>query len=177
MKIFKMYRKEIMTHFCFVGFIVLSLACASAPEQEIPKTKITIEDLNVWLKNQETNLLATNELTPKQLMEVTKLCISTGEINDVEILEENQILSYAVLSLKIKLNEIPLLVTFSYSISKTGTLKMRINSITETSENSIFSKVLNSTDVDTYKASVIESVSNELKKIGNAVLLRSADFA
>lgn len=54
---------------------------------------------------------------------------------------------------------------------------MRINSITETSENSIFSKVLNSTDVDTYKASVIESVSNELKKIGNTVLLRSADFA
>ena len=88
-----------------------------------------------------------------------------------------QYLLLMIYYLKIKLKEIPLLVTFSYSISKNGTLKMRINSITETSENGIFSKVLNSTDVDTYKASVIESVSNELKKIGNTVLLRAADFA
>ena len=109
--------KNLVTFFCFVGFIVLFIVCASAPE--VPKTTITIEDLIIQLKNQGKNLLATNELTSKQLMEVTKLCISSGEIDDVEIFEENQVLSFAMLSTKVSISDIPVLIRFFYSISKT----------------------------------------------------------
>ncbi|MBE6344755.1 MAG: hypothetical protein E7063_03575 [Spirochaetaceae bacterium] len=38
--------KNLVTFFCFVGFIVLFIVCASAPE--VPKTTITIEDLILY---------------------------------------------------------------------------------------------------------------------------------
>lgn len=172
-------RTAAVSSLALFGFILLSLACASAPEPDtaIPKTTITIDDLNVWLKNQEVNLLANNELTSNQLMEVTKLCISTGELTDVVILEENEVLSYAVIGSNIKVGDVPLFFRFSYSISKNGTLHMRIMDATEQSETTPFSKTMNSSDVETYKASVIESFSSKLKKIGETVLSRSADFA
>ena len=163
----------------FVSFVGLSLACASAPESvpEVPKTTITIDDLTVWLKNQEVSVMTTNELTSKQLMEVTKLCISSGELSDVVIVEENEVLSYAVLETRVTVSNVPLSIKFSYSISKNGTLRMRITDVVEINETSPFSRTLNSTDVDTYKASVIETFSSKLKKIGDTVLSRAADFA
>ena len=155
----------------------LSLSCGgSAPEE--PKTKVTLEDVNKYVAGQDVNILVNNGLTSDQLMEVTKLCISTGELNNVTIIEENQKLSYAVLDAKISTRKIPLTVRFSYSISKSGTLKMRLTQITETDpknapcEFTVYTKDFEAT-MDSVKTSILDSV----KSIGNAVLERSADFA
>lgn len=163
----------------FVGLVVLSLACASAPEPEaaIPKATVTIDDLAVWLRNQEVSVMTTNELTSKQLMEVTKLCISSGELSDVSIVEENEVLSYAVLESRLTVSGVPLSFRFSYSISKNGTLRMRITDVAEVNETAPFSRTMSASDVDAYKASVIEAFSGRLKKIGDTVLSRAADFA
>ena len=71
-------------------YMLLSLACASSPEpRQEPRSEISLENVNRLLKNQEVNILSNNGLTSDQLMEVTKLCIQTGELTGVEIIEEN----------------------------------------------------------------------------------------
>ena len=113
-------------------YMLLSLACASSPEpRQEPRSEISLENVNRLLKNQEVNILSNNGLTSDQLMEVTKLCIQTNELKGVEIIEENAKLSYAVLKATVSLNTKPMVVKFSYSISKTGTLKMIVTEISE----------------------------------------------
>lgn len=165
-------------------FFVLSLSCASTkesaptPPPPEPKTTVMIDELNQWLKNQEVSLLANNSLTSDQLMAITKLCISEGEISNVSIAEENAVISYAVLNTKIIISETPLSFMFSYSISKAGSLKMRITNVSEVNPtNSPFSKTIKQSYLETYKASVIKAFQSKMIEIGNTVLARSADFA
>lgn len=163
----------------FIGYLLLSLACASAPEpKNEPRSEISLENVNQLLKNQEVNILSNNGLTSDQLMEVTKLCIKTGELTGVEIIEENAKLSYAVLKATISLNKKPMAVKFSYSISKTGTLKMRITEILEQdSVNAPYSVTVYTKDYEATMEAIKSTVLNRVESIGNTVLKRSADFA
>ena len=163
----------------FIGYLLLSLACASAPEpKNEPRSEISLENVNQLLKNQEVNILSNNGLTSDQLMEVTKLCIQTSELTGVEIIEENKKLSYAVLKATISLNKKPMLVKFSYSISKAGTLKMRVMEISEQdSVNAPYSVTVYTKDYEATMNAIKSTVLNRLDSIGNTVLKRSADFA
>ena len=163
----------------FIGYLLLSLACASAPEpKNEPRSEISLENVNQLLKNQEVNILSNNGLTSDQLMEVTKLCIQTGELTGVEIIEENAKLSYAVLEAMISLNKKPMVVKFSYSISKTGTLKMRVTEILEQdSVNAPYSVTVYTKDYEATMEAIKATVLNRVESIGNTVLKRSADFA
>lgn len=160
-------------------FIALSLACASEPEPvREPTSTITLADVNALVKNQEVNLLANNGLTADQLMEVIKLCIQTEEITNVSLVEENTKLSYGVLKVNMGLAKIPVTVTFSCSISKTGTLKMRIRDVTEQNpELAPFTYTVYTKDYKAHCDSLKKSILNKLENIGNTVLARSADFA
>lgn len=162
-----------------VFYMLLSLACASAPEpKKEPTSEISLENVNQALKNQEVNILSNNGLTSDQLMEVTKLCIQTGELTGVEIIEENAKLSYAVLKATIPLNKKPMAVKFSYSISKTGTLKMRVTEILEQdSVNAPYSVTVYTKDYEATMEAIKATVLNRVESIGNTVLKRSADFA
>ena len=163
----------------FIGYLFLSLACASSPApQKEPTSEISLENVNQLLKNQEVNILSNNGLTSDQLMEVTKLCIQTSELTGVEIIEENKKLSYAVLKATISLNKKPMLVKFSYSISKAGTLKMRVMEILEQdSVNAPYSVTVYTKDYEATMNAIKSTVLNRLDSIGNTVLKRSADFA
>lgn len=163
----------------FAIFWGLSLACASAPEPAPRETsKITLLAINQIVKNQEVSLLANNGLTGEQLMEVIKLCISTQELTGVSLVEENAKLSYGVLEANLELSKIPMIVKFSCSISKTGTLKMRVIEVRE--QNPEVSPFSVKVYTDEYK-SICEAYKNLiLKKIentGNTVINRAADFA
>lgn len=155
----------------------LSLSCGRSVPKE-PVSNITIEDVDNVVTGQETNILVNNGLTSDQLMEVTKLCITTGELKDVTIIEENQKLSYAVLEAKITVKNIPLKIKFSYSISKSGTLKMKITQISEAdSKNAPCKMSVYTKDYDSTMESIKSSILDSIKSIGNVVLERSADFA
>lgn len=163
----------------FIGYLLLSLAWASAPEPpKEPTSAISLENVNQLLKNQEVNILSNNGITSEQLMEVTKQCIQTGELTGVEIIEENAKLSYAVLKATISLNKKPMVVKFSYSISKTGTLKMRVTEILEQdSVNAPYSVTVYTKDYEATMEAIKATVLNRVESIGNTVLKRSADFA
>jgi len=163
----------------FSVFIILSLACASAPEPAPePKSTITLADVNAIVKNQEVTLLANNGLTADQLMEVIKLCIQTEELTNISIAEENAKLSYGVLRLNMNLSKIPVIVTFSCSISKNGTLKMRVRNVVEQSpETTQFAVTVYTKDFNAYCTSLKNAVLNKIENIGNTVIARAADFA
>ena len=160
-------------------YMLLSLACASSPEpRQEPRSEISLENVNRLLKNQEVNILSNNGLTSDQLMEVTKLCIQTNELKGVEIIEENAKLSYAVLKATVSLNNKPMVVKFSYSISKTGTLKMIVTEISERdSVNAPYSVTVYTKDYEATMEAIKATVLNRVEAIGNTVLKRSADFA
>lgn len=161
----------------FSIFIGLSLACATPPEPE-PKSTITLADVNLLVKNQEVNLLANNGLTSEQLMEVIKLCIQTEELTNVSFVEENAKLSYGVLKVNMELSQIPVTVTFSCSISKTGTVKMRITNVTEQNpEVSPFKVIVYTKDYPARCDDLKNSILNKINTIGKTILTRSADFA
>ena len=163
----------------FVSFTFLSLACASTPEPAPePTSTITLADVNSLIQNQEINLLSNNGLTAEQLMEVIKLCIQTEEITNVSLVEEKAQLSYGVLIANMGLSKIPVPVKFSCSISKTGTLKMRVISVTEQHpEGTPFQITVYTKDYEARCDAIKNSVLNKLESIGNTVLARSADFA
>ena len=164
----------------FAAFMFLSLACGAsdpAPAPE-PTSTITMADVNGLVKNQEVNLLANNGLTAEQLMEVIKLCIQTDEITDVALVEENAKLSYGVLTANMALQKVPVTVKFSCSISKTGTLKMRISEVKEQNpELAPFNLTVYTKDYEAKCDAIKNSILNKLESIGNIVLTRSADFA
>ena len=159
------------------SYLILSLACASGPEPQ-PTMKLTINDINKYTVNQEVNELANNGLTSDQLLEVTKLCIKTGELKNVTFLEENAKLSFAILEAQVSLNNTQLVVKFSCSISKNGTVKARIIDIRELDpSNSPFSQAIYQTEYEDTCVAHRTSVLNSLKKIIDIIITRSADFA
>lgn len=159
------------------SFMALSLACASAPEPE-PTTTITLSTVNNLVKNQEASLLANNGLTGEQLMEVIKLCIHTGEISNVSLVEENAKLSYGVLAANITLYKVPVVVKFSCSISKTGSLKMRVIDVKEqNSDTAPFNLEVYKKDYDSICESIQNKIMGKVKNFGEVVITRSADFA
>ena len=161
----------------FIGFLGLSLSCASddVPEE---KTTITLEDVNKLMKNQEANALTNNGLTSDQLMEVTKLCIQTGELSGVSIVEENAKLSFAVLESNLTVCKIPLIVRFSFAISKNGTLRLRVLDIREVSPDvNPFLVTVPTKDVDSQMDTINTTIINHLDKIGNTIMNRSSDFS
>ena len=71
-----------------------------------------------------------------------------------------------------------MLVKFSYSISKAGTLKMRVMEISEQdSVNAPYSVTVYTKDYEATMNAIKSTVLNRLDSIGNTVLKRSADFA
>ena len=162
----------------FIGFLGLSLSCASDDVPEEPKSTITLEDVNALMKNQEANALTNNGLTADQLMEVTKLCIQTGELTGVSILDENTKLSFAVLESNLTICKIPMIVKFSFSISKNGTLRLRVLEIREVSPDvNPFSVTVPSKEVDSQMNMINSTVLNHLDKIGTTIMNRSSDFS
>lgn len=160
-----------------VLYMLLSLACSSGPEPE-PERKIRLDiaTLNEWLINHEVKMQVTNGLTSKQLMEVTKLCLSSGELQNVSIVEENDVLSFAVLELKLKVEGVWLKCQYHYSISKSGVLTMRIKSIYEEKPDSFILNV-NESSWSNVKQSMINNFEERLTNNGNIVINRSGDFA
>lgn len=160
------------------AYMALSLACTGSTPEPEPTTRITIADVNSVLKNQEVSLLANNGLTAEQLMEVIKLCIKTEEITNISIVEENPKLSYGVLKVDMNIRKNPVSVIFSCSISKSGTLKMRVTNIKSVDKvNAPFSSIVYTKDFDAACVSIKESVLSKLQNIGNTVIVRSSDFA
>ena len=157
-------------------YFALFLACASAPEEVEEASLVTAASLNAWLKGYEEKIQVENDLTPKQLMEVTKLCMKSGELKDVSIIEENEVLAFAVLEDKITINKTVLKYQFNYSISKAGVLTLKIKEITEDVEGNFKVSVYNS-KLEGYKESVIAAFSEKLKKNAEVVINRSKDFA
>ena len=157
-------------------YFALFLACASAPEEVEEARLVTVASLNAWLKGYEEKIQVANDLTPKQLMEVTKLCMKSGELKDVSIIEENEVLAFAVLEDKITINKTVLKYQFNYSISKAGVLTLKIKEITEDVEGNFKVSVYNS-KLEGYKESVITAFGEKLKKNAEIVINRSKDFA
>ena len=157
-------------------YFALFLACASAPETEEEASAVTVASLNKWLSGYEEKIQVANDLTPKQLMEVTKLCMSSGELKGVTIVEENEVLAFAILEDKITISKIALKYRFNYSISKAGVLTLKIKEITEDVEGAFKVNVYNS-KLKEYKESVINAFVEQLKKNAEVVINRSKDFA
>lgn len=174
-----MNTKKSNSFFCILGlfafYMILSLSCASSPTPE-KKYKITIEHVNDWLKNSEQKIPAGNGLSSKQLMEVTKLCILSGELQDVIIVGENEVLSFAYLETKVIINEIAVNVKYSYSISKQGIVTTRIQSISEV-DNGAFVVSIKETNFEEYKQSVIKIINSKITNSANIVINRAQDFA
>lgn len=169
-------KKTFMLVSCLLGlYFFLFLACASAPEEE-QISVVTIGSINKWLKGYEEKIQVASDLTPKQLMEVTKLCMSSGELKDVSIVEENEVLAFAILESKININNSVLKYKFNYSISKSGVLTLKIREITEDIEGDFEIEVYNS-ELKDYRESIIANFSEQLKKIAEIVINRSKDFA
>lgn len=157
-------------------YFILSLSCggsAPEPEKQVP---IDISIVNQWLNNYEEKIQVTQELSSKQLMEVTKLCLSAGDLTNVTIVEENSILSFAVLESKITVSNIPLKYQFQYSISKSGVLTMRIKSVMEY-EPGKFKVAIAESELQNYEQQVIKLFSDQMRQNADIVIKRSSDFA
>lgn len=158
---------------CFINCFLFSCASAPAPE---PKSIVTITTLNAWLKNHERKIQTSIDLNSKELMEITKLCMSYGELPGFSLLEENAILSFALVQSEITINNIPLTFRYTYSISKSGTLSMKITNVSESSEGT-FKRTVNTKDLELYKEAVIKAFSNKMENVANVVVNRAADFS
>lgn len=157
-------------------YFILSLSCggsAPEPEKQVP---IDISIVNQWLNNYEEKIQVTQELSSKQLMEVAKLCLSAGDLTNVTIVEENSILSFAVLESKITVSNIPLKYQFQYSISKSGVLTMRIKSVMEY-EPGKFKVAIAESELQNYEQQVIKLFSDQMRQNADIVIKRSSDFA
>lgn len=113
-------------------FILFSLACASDPEPESSSSNtndtksVTIEIMNDWLVNHEEEIKTNKNITQNQLIEITKRCIDNGKILNTTINEQDSALGYALLSAHTKVWSHQITVDYSYSISNSGVLTMRI---------------------------------------------------
>jgi len=155
-------------------YFFLFLACATLTE-DVAISTINIRTLNKWLKGHEEKIQVKNILTPKELMEVTRLCIQEGELKNIHIIEENDILSFAVLEGKIEISKHTLRYIFTYSISKSGVLTLKIKHIIEEQEEDFRVNVYDS-DIKEYKERVIQTFSDKLKENIEIVIKRSYDF-
>lgn len=159
------------------SFMMLALACASAPDAKDTST-ITMVEVNGLVKNQEASFLINNGLSGDQFMEVIKLCIRTGELSDVALVEENAKLSYGAMAATMKVMKIPVIVKFSCSISKNGSVKLRVLDVREQNPEVDAFNVRVKTDEYDAKCDAIKNlIMKKIKEIGETVVSRSADFA
>ncbi len=158
-------------------YFILSLACASSPppQPKEKKVEVNVKNLNEWLGNYEEKITVANGLTSKQLMEVTKLCLTSGELKDLSIVQENEVLSFAILEAKVSVNDVIIKYKFNYSISKSGVLTMKIFEVYEDVPDS-YRVIVKESEFNAYRTEVMSKFTNRLKKIADTVIKRSADF-
>ncbi len=166
-----------------LSYFVLSLACVTTgpvviSDQPVAEKSYVVntEVVKDWLVSHKEKVTVANGLTSEQLMEVTKLCLSSGELQGVSIINENKVLSFAVLDAQVMINREVLRVKFNYSISRSGILTMKIVDIYEDVPGT-YSVNVRASRLEGYKSAVMNQFIKRLRGIADTVIKRSEDFA
>lgn len=173
----KKYLKQLSSILTILVFLGFALACGSTPAKKLSIYGVNIKNINDWTKGYEEKTIINNELSSVQLMEVTKIAMQLNEIKNISILEQNKILSFAILESRLNISKIPVKVKFSYAIAKSGNLNMKVLGVTEAnSESAPFFVEVREEDLDEYKQTVIQTISENLNDFAQKVIKKSNEF-
>ncbi|EFW36866.1 hypothetical protein [Treponema phagedenis] len=145
-------------------------------ENSVARKEISVITLNRWLKGYELRLNSPTSLSGKQLMEVTKLCIKSGDLNNLYIIDENSVLSFATMQVKFIMDGQPFYCQFEYSISNSGNFTFKPIKVMDAVTDNPYKKSIYASDEKNIKRYFIDLLEQTFKNIKNSVINRSKDF-